>query len=122
MPFGGCPSGLFVVEVSPKVEEGGGRGGKGDVYSVLDDGEHGGEVLLEGGVGCFREPFRWQTFGGDAVCEGSVYLDGGLQHEVGQSGETGDAIFERKARPHGEDAEIDLLEVERGESDRHCPR
>ena len=113
---------MFVVEVSPKVEEGCGRGGKGDVYSVLDDGEHGGEVLLEGGVGCFREPLRRQTFGGDAVREGSVYLDGGLQNEVGQGGKAGDSVLEGEARPHGEYAEIDLLEVERGEGFRHCPR
>ena len=99
MPFGGCPSGLFVVEVSPKVEEGGGRGGEGDVYSVFDDGEQGGEVLLEGGVGCFREPLWWQTLRGDAVREDSVYLDLGLQDEVGQGGEASDAVLEGEARP-----------------------
>ena len=54
--------------------------------------------------------------------EGSIEIDEDLLDEVGESGETGDAVFEREACPHGEDTKIDLLEVECGTSISHWPR
>ena len=76
---------------------------------MMDDVEHSGEVLLEGGIGGLCEQLGRETFGGYAIQGSSVHLDLGLQDEVGQSGETGYAVLEGKPRTHWEDAEVDLL-------------
>ena len=78
--------------------------------------------MLEGGVGRLGEPFWRQAFGGYPFGRLSVHLQFGLQDEMGQGGEAGDAVFEWESRPHGEAAKIDLLEVKRGTSVNHWPR
>ena len=78
--------------------------------------------MFKGGFGRLGEPFGRKPFGRDANDGFAVDFHFDLLDEVGESGETGYAVFERESRPHGEDAKIDLLEVELGQGVGHEPR